>query len=107
MSAPFWEPTVRGAISEIISGKSALNMEPDPIAVASERYAEGPVFLTESDRWVRHAYEHFGAAVAILNSVSRRMDHGCHGVHCAACDKRDADWHAPDLMADLYEGAER
>lgn len=55
---------IQGAILEIISGISALNMPPDPIDPP-----EGD-FLTERDRMVKHSLEHFNAAIDYLAKVA-------------------------------------
>ena len=56
-----------GAIVEIISGMSALNMEPRPL-----EKPEG-TFLSETDHWVKHSMEHFRQAVELIRE-SRRQE---------------------------------
>jgi hypothetical protein len=66
---------IHGAISEIFSAMSALNMEPCPVA-PSELPSKGgvPVFLSECDVWAKHSMEHLQAALAQLNKVSAERD---------------------------------
>lgn len=52
----------QGAMLEIISGLSALNMEPQPLN-------NGELFLSENDAWVKHAVEHFQAAIELIRNI--------------------------------------
>jgi hypothetical protein len=56
------EAPLQGAVHELISGMSALNMQPCPI----EPVPEGAVYLSERDYYVKHAMEHFSAAARYL-----------------------------------------
>jgi hypothetical protein len=49
---------IDGAINEITSAMSALNMEPEPL---KNTYGNG-LWLSETDAWVSHAYEHLKVA---------------------------------------------
>ena len=51
-------------MAEVISAQSALNMPPAPMA---EPQGE---FLSESDVWAAHAYEHLQAAFRLLTVAS-------------------------------------
>ena len=55
--------TTVDALRELTSAQSALNMVPEPI-----ENPEG-IYLTDKDRWVKHAEEHMGMAIAILAGV--------------------------------------
>ena len=70
MSSPFKHdpPTINGAITEIISGISALNMQPDPITNIPN---DSMGFLSETDAWVKHSIEHFRAAIQVLREVEK------------------------------------
>lgn len=72
MSKPFRDDKnypISSAISEIISGMSALNMAPDPID-PEEKVTHRPVYLSECDAWAKHSMEHFRAALDRLRSLS-------------------------------------
>jgi len=64
MSAPHFdhEDAVNGAISELISAESALNMEPDPIPGTKG-------YLSQTDAWAKHAVEHIHAVFVLLLRV--------------------------------------
>jgi hypothetical protein len=74
------ERAVQGAICEIISGLSALNMEPQPINEKADgkdvlkAYKPDPdggfKFLSDVDHWVVHSMHHFNAAIAILQRLN-------------------------------------
>jgi hypothetical protein len=63
-----WKPPLHGVIHEVISGMSALNMEPDPIAEPTGTY------LSETDGYVKHAMEHFSAACQLAGEAERRTE---------------------------------
>src|SRR3989304_1396852 len=86
MSDPFLnhENPISGAVSEVIAGKSALNMPPHPLrdgAAADEvlkAYKADPnenEFLTDLDHYAKHAAEHFAAAIALLERASGLVEH--------------------------------
>lgn len=55
---------MHNAVNECISGMSALNMEARPVSEEEQKKifdCQGYIFLSESDEWVKHAYEHFRA----------------------------------------------
>lgn len=56
------EDRIRASVEELISAESALNMEPRPIP---DKGTMG--YLSETDLWVAHAYEHIAAAIDILS----------------------------------------
>lgn len=62
MSAPKndYEDPLHGALCEIISAQSSLNMYPAPIEGPPRRY------LSESDEWAQHAMEHLHAAFDLI-----------------------------------------
>jgi hypothetical protein len=54
---------IHGVTSEIISAKSSLNMPSDPIEGLEERSPnDRPIFLSETDKWAKHAMEHMSKA---------------------------------------------
>lgn len=68
MCTPFkdYERQAHGAISEIISAMSALNMEARPVPVEKSApiiAEQGYIFLSESDEWVKHSMEHLRQAI--------------------------------------------
>jgi hypothetical protein len=58
---------LEGALQELISAMSALNMEPDPIPGATG-------FLSDTDAWVRHAMEHLTAVAHLLIRAQRERN---------------------------------
>ncbi len=63
-----YEKPLQGAVSEIVSGLSALNMHPNPIP-PEEQQPGNNGYLSETDRWVEHAYEHFRRAIEYINKA--------------------------------------
>lgn len=59
-----------GALAEILSAKSALNMEPDPIPEA-ERIENALPFLSRTDRWASHAMEHLTCAFELVQKAQK------------------------------------
>lgn len=57
-----------GAISELISAMSALNMEPDPVVPADPPPGQ-PLFLVDVDAWAKHAETHMHAAVQAIRKA--------------------------------------
>ncbi len=53
------EDALQGAMNELVSAMSALNMYPDPI-----KDAEG--YLSETDGWAKHSMEHMRAVFTLL-----------------------------------------
>lgn len=76
MSTPFTEAEdpVGGAISEISSAISALNMEPSPIKKTLEEWEESSRSLAETDEWAAHAVEHMRAAIQYMQQVQIKID---------------------------------
>lgn len=64
---------LRGAMSELVSAQSALNMVPDPIIVA-DKPDGGPIYLSECDSWAAHSYEHITAAFDLLMRACAERD---------------------------------
>ncbi len=59
---------LQGACMEIHHGLSALNMQPDPIP-PEEQTPDNNGYLSQTDRWVEHAYEHFHAALECIRKA--------------------------------------
>lgn len=58
---------INGAVNEIISAQSALNMPPKLVPGTPQEWPDGrPPFLSEADEWAKHAYEHLNAAIDLL-----------------------------------------
>lgn len=58
-----YKDPLHGAMSEIVSGQSALNMPAEAIKNPKGSY------LSDTDAWANHAYEHFHAALELLNKA--------------------------------------
>jgi len=67
-----YEAPLQGALNELVSAMSALNMPPEPLAVPPE--ARSPVFLTQCDGWVKHSYEHLHATFVLINEGCQLME---------------------------------
>lgn len=52
---------ILGALNEVTSAMSSLNMKPEPIPEVSNE-----AYLSESDKWAQHAMEHLQAAFEYL-----------------------------------------
>lgn len=65
MSDPIIKFGMHNAVSELISACSSLNMEPRPIA--SEDLKEDQTYLSQTDVWCKHSYEHMEAAIRSLD----------------------------------------
>lgn len=63
-----WKVPLHGAAHEVISGMSALNMEPSPLEKPTGTY------LSETDYYVKHAMEHFSAACQLISKAEARLD---------------------------------
>ena len=59
--------TVRGLTCELLSGNSALHMDPEPIVEPDG------TFLAYTDAWVRHALEHYSSVYAGLVKLEREL----------------------------------
>ena len=59
----------QGVITELISAMSALNMEPEPLPADQIKHDTG--YLSDTDKWVRHAMEHLYAAYGMAQSCGR------------------------------------
>lgn len=71
MSAPIinHEDAIQGALSELVSAMSALNMEPDPLPIPAD---DRPYhYLSEVDGWAKHAMEHMHAVFELLTLAAR------------------------------------
>lgn len=55
---------INGAMCEVVSAMSALNMEPNPLTETGDPDSNG--YLSEVDGWAKHAMEHLNAAAALL-----------------------------------------
>ncbi len=58
---------LHGAVSEIISAMSALNMEPNPLPIAEQTGR----YLSETDGWAKHAMEHLQEACNQLTKAQQ------------------------------------
>lgn len=89
-----------GAITELLSGVSALNMPPDPLEKPT-----GP-FLSESDRWVKHAIEHFDAARDYILEVDKMLQSLINAAQMLCPDahfNEDQKQYVANLEKALYE----
>lgn len=61
------------AACEIISGMSALHMNPDPIPTEKQT-PENNGYLTDVDGWAKHSIEHFRAAIDSINQLNHQKE---------------------------------
>lgn len=59
----------QGVITELISAIFDLNMEPEPLPADQIKHDTG--YLSDTDKWVRHAMEHLYAAYVMAQSCGR------------------------------------
>jgi len=60
---------IQGAVYELISAMSALNMEPSPI----DNPGKNAIYLSETDAMAKHSMEHMNAAMACTRKAVRLM----------------------------------
>jgi hypothetical protein len=108
---------LNGAMNEIVSAMSALNMEPSPIPAVDDEMR----FLSESDAWAKHCMEHLEAAFKLLVEAvkerdARRVpvldfresrDGKKIGDAVVSGDRMTANITDPDAIADLKAGTRR
>lgn len=63
--------SARGAVFEVMSAMSALNMYPDPIPISDELACEADRFLSESDGWAKHSMGHLNAAFELCSKAEQ------------------------------------
>ena len=61
-----YEDKHRGAMVELLSAQSSLNMYPDPIDPDDSSVG----YLSETDRWAKHACEHLDKGMTLLNDAT-------------------------------------
>lgn len=59
--------SARGAVFEVMSAMSALNMYPDPLPLPDG--ADPDRYLSECDGWAKHSMEHLHAASQLCNKA--------------------------------------
>ena len=75
MSEPFKEygtdekSRLLGAINELISAQSYLNMEPHPINPPPKQDYPFNAFLSNTDFWVNHSMVHIHEAINLIKEV--------------------------------------
>lgn len=77
MSKPILESEnpIQGAMNEVVSAMSALNMEASPVQPAPVREPDSrPIYLSESDEWAKHAMEHLHAVATLLNRAHQERE---------------------------------
>lgn len=68
-----YEDKIQGALNELVSAISALNMPPEPIEnVEPNEYR--PLYLSETDGMVQHAMEHISATLKLLDEAHRERE---------------------------------
>lgn len=69
------EDPIQGAMNELVSAMSALNMEADPVIPPPVREPNSrPVYLSESDNWAKHAMEHMHAVFELLQRAHKARE---------------------------------
>lgn len=92
MSTPnkSYENPVQGALNEIISAMSALNMPPEPIEEPNKVTCDyRPLFLSETDGMVQHAMEHMSAACEVLYKAYQEREGYQHKIYRLECRIRE------------------
>lgn len=71
MSKPFkgYTDPIVGALNELVSGMSSLNMPPEAI-----KGAENKFYISDKDVNVKHAMEHFQEAFIHLKNLHQKGD---------------------------------
>lgn len=64
-----YRDTPQGIVTELISAMSALNMEPSPLPPDEIKHDTG--YLSDTDKWVRHAMEHIYAAYGMAQKTGK------------------------------------
>lgn len=67
-----YQDALHGALLELTSGVSALNMHPEPIPEAQQTDSSG--YLSDVDGWVKHSVEHFRAALELVNKGMQDLE---------------------------------
>ena len=91
MSQPLKYCSSGSVSTEIISGCSALHMNPEPLENPSGTY------LSDTDSWVKHSLEHFHTAVDYSNHVSSAFNRVLNVLEMTIYkiyrDEYDFDWY--------------
>lgn len=64
-----YQDKLGGALMELNSALSSLNMHPEPLEVSRE-----VEYLSETDKWANHAYSHIEAAIQLICNERRQKD---------------------------------
>lgn len=69
MSAPRTDHQnpLSGAVTELISAMSALNMHPEPLPADEVKHDTG--YLADSDKWASYSMDHIGAAIDLIQKA--------------------------------------
>lgn len=79
MSEPFKDygdtikDKLQGACNELISARSALNMEPMPMEPPEELEYPSDSFLSNTDFWVNHSMKHIAEAISLIIQVINKV----------------------------------
>lgn len=82
MSEPFKDygetiqDKLQGAVNELISARSALNMEPMPMEPPEEIKEAGypsDSFLSNTDFWVNHSMKHIAEAITLIIQAIKKV----------------------------------
>jgi len=78
MSKPVenYDDKLYGIVTELTSALSSLNMESRPIPEAIEEARKGNIqgFLSETEFWAKHSYEHIEAAFHMAIKLIEERD---------------------------------
>jgi hypothetical protein len=69
------EDKLQGALTELVSAMSALNMEPEAVENPSG------MFLSEVDVWAAHAMEHLEAVFELLREAHSERERDRERIH--------------------------
>jgi hypothetical protein len=90
--------SARGAVFEVMSAMSALNMYPEPLPLPEG--ADPERYLSECDGWAKHSMQHLHAAVQLCNKAEEEHNrlrymlewmlvHKCGVPSCEVCVERN------------------
>jgi len=70
-----YEVPLQGALNELVSAMSSLNMPPEPLPPPILEEGDGRVvYLSELDGWAKHSYAHMRAVFDLITQGQQKME---------------------------------